>query len=110
MRLALANVCIKRITKMHKMTNDELRRESVIKDVITIFIDVIGFLSDDEKKRVNRDTHIINDFKMQDCDFLVFNMDLDKHFFIKMNNEDWEQAILVGEVADVIIKKMNENP
>ncbi len=32
------------------MTDDKLRRESVIKDVIAIFIDVIGFLIDDEKK------------------------------------------------------------
>ncbi len=32
------------------MTDNALRRESVIKNVITIFIDVIGFLTEDEKK------------------------------------------------------------
>lgn len=46
------------------MTNDELKRGSVIKDVITIFIDAIGFLCDDEKKMVNSDTNIIKDFNV----------------------------------------------
>jgi len=50
------------------MTNDELRRESIIKEVITIFIDVINFLDDDEKKRVNENTHIIKDFNVNGYD------------------------------------------
>lgn len=37
-------------------------------------------------------------------------MALEKYFSVKISITDREQAILVGEIADVIIKKMNENP
>jgi len=92
------------------MTNDELRRESVIKEVIAIFIDVIGFLSDDEKKMVNKNTHIIKDFNVDGDDAVEVDMALEKHFSIKISNEDWGQAVLIHEIADVIIKTMDEKP
>ncbi len=92
------------------MTNNELRRESVIKDVITIFIDVIGFLTGDEKKMVDKNTHIIKDFNVDGDDATEVDMALEKHFSVKISIEDWGQAVLVHEIADVIIKKMDENP
>ncbi len=92
------------------MTNEKITRESVIKDVISIFIDAIAFLDEDEKNMVSENTHIIKDFKMQDCDFLVFDMDLEKHFSVKLSNEDWEQAVHIHEIADLIIKNLREKP
>ncbi|MCF6322818.1 MAG: hypothetical protein L3J89_00600 [Gammaproteobacteria bacterium] len=92
------------------MTNDELRRKSVIKDVIAIFIDVIGFLNDDEKKMVNENTHIIKDFNIDGDDATEVDMALEKYFSVKLSIEDWGQAVLIHEIADVIIKKMDEKP
>ncbi len=92
------------------MTNENITRKSVIKDVIAIFIDAIAFLDENEKKMVNENTHIIKDFKMQDCDFLVFDMDLEKHFSVKLSNEEWEQATHIHEIADLIIKHLSKNP
>lgn len=92
------------------MINEKITRESVIKDVISIFIDAIAFLDEDEKKMVNENTHVINDFKMQDCDFLVFDMDLEKHFSVGLSNEDWEQVAHIHEIADLIIKHLDKKP
>lgn len=92
------------------MTNGELRRESVIKDVIAIFIDVISFLTDDEKKMVNENTHIIKDFNVDGDDATEVDMALEKHFSVKISIEDWGKAVLIHEIADVIIKKMDEKP
>jgi len=90
------------------MANKKITRESVIKDVISIFIDAIAFLDEDEKRMVNKNTHIIKDFKMQDCDFLVFDMELEKHFSVKFSNEDWEQMVHIDEIADLIMKRLSD--
>jgi len=92
------------------MTNDELRRESVIKDVIAIFIDVIGFLSDDEKKMVNEGTHIIKDFNVDGDDATEVDMALEKHFSVKPTPDEWSKANLMYEIADLIIKHLDEKP
>jgi len=92
------------------MTNDKLRRESVIKDVIAIFIDVIGFLSDDEKKMVNESTHIIKDFNVDGDDATEVDMALEKHFSVKPTPDEWSKANLMYEIADLIIKHLNEKP
>ncbi len=92
------------------MTNNELRRELIIKDVIAIFIDVIGFLTEDEKKMVNKNTHMIKDFNVDGDDATEVDMALEKYFSVKISVEDWGQAVLIHEIADVIIKKMDENP
>jgi len=90
------------------MTNDELRRESVIRDVIAIFIDVIGFLSDDEKKMVNENTHIIKDFDVDGDDATEVGMALEKHFSVKPTLDEWSQVALMHEIADLIIKHLDE--
>ncbi len=92
------------------MTNDELRRESVIKDVITIFIDVIGFLTDDEKKMVNENTHIIKDFNVDGDDATEVDMALEKHFSVKPTPEEWSKVDLMHEIADLIIQHLNKKP
>ncbi len=76
------------------MTNGELRRESVIKEVIAIFIDVIGFLTDDEKNMVNEYTHIIKDFNVDGDDATEVGMALEKHFSVKPTLEEWGQVAL----------------
>jgi len=90
------------------MTNDAVRRESVIKDVIAIFIDVIGFLTEDEKKMVNENTHIIKDFNVDGDDATEVDMALEKHFSVKISTEDWGQAARIHEIADVIIKHLDK--
>lgn len=35
-----------------QVVNDESRRQSIIKDVINIFIDVVGSLNEEEKSRL----------------------------------------------------------
>jgi len=92
------------------MTNDKLRRESVIKDVIAIFIDVIGFLTDDEKKMVNENTHIIKDFNVDGDDATEVGMAIEKHFSVKPTLEEWGQVALMHEIADLIIKHLDEKP
>ncbi len=92
------------------MTDDELRRKSVIKDVITIFIDVINFLTADEKKMVNRNTHIIKDFNVGGGDAAEFGVALEKYFLVKISTKGWGQAVLIHEIADVIIKHLDKKP
>jgi len=92
------------------MTNDELRRESVIKDVITIFIDVIGFLSSDEKSLVNEKTDIIKDFKVDGDDATEVIMELEKHFKIDACQEEWGKVSRIYEIADLIIKHLDKKP
>ena len=92
------------------MTDDELRRESVIKDVITIFIDVIGFLTEDEKKMVNRSTHIVKDFNVAGGDIAEFGVALEKYFSVKIGTKGWGKAVLIHEIADVIIKYLDQKP
>jgi len=90
------------------MSNLGLTREKIIEDVIEVFIDTLGFLNDDEKSSVNKDTDIIKDFNVVDIDSMAFGVALEKKFSIKPTNEEWGQAVLIHEIADVIIKKMNE--
>ncbi len=90
------------------MTDDELRRESVIKDVITIFIDVINFLTTDEKKMVNKNTHIIKDFNVGGGDAAEFGVALEKYFLVRIGTKGWGQAVLIHEIADVIIKHLDQ--
>ncbi len=90
------------------MTNDKLRRESVIKDVITIFINAIDFLSDDEKLSVNENTDIIKDFKMNTDDATLMIMDLEKHFSVSPDYEEWRQVSSIRETADLIIRHLDE--
>ncbi len=92
------------------MTNDELRRESVVKDVIRIFIDTIDFLSDDEKSSVNENTDIIKDFKMNTDDATLMIMNLEKHFSVSPSYEEWRQVSSIRETADLILKNLNEKP
>ncbi len=92
------------------MTNDELRRELIIKDVIAIFIDVIGFLSDDEKKMVNENTHIIKDFNVDGDDATEVDLALERHFSVKPTPDEWSKANLMYEIADLIIKHLDEKP
>lgn len=92
------------------MTNDELRRESVVKDVIRIFIHTIDFLSDDEKSSVNENTDIIKDFKMNTDDATLMIMNLEKHFSVSPSYEEWRQVSSLRETADLILKHLNEKP
>jgi len=92
------------------MTNDELRRESVIKEVIAIFIEVVGHLTDDEKKMVNKNTHIIKDFNVDGDDATEVGMALEKYFSVKPTLDEWAQVALMYEIADLIIKHLDEKP
>lgn len=92
---------------MIDMNSDELSRESVIKKVIEIFIDVIGSLSDDEKLLVNENTDIIKDFNVAGDDATEVDMALEKHFEIKLTIDEWGQAVRIHEIVDVILKKLN---
>ncbi len=92
------------------MTNDELRRESVIKEVIAIFIEVVGHLTDDEKKMVNKNTHIIKDFNVDGDDATEVGMALEKYFSVKPTLDEWSQVALMYEIADLIIKHLDEKP
>ncbi len=89
------------------MNKDELSREAVINKVIEIFIDVIGFLNDDEKLLVNENTDIIKDFNVDGDDATEVDMALEKYFEIKLTIDDWGQAVRIHEIADVILKKLN---
>jgi len=90
------------------MANDELRREAIINEIIKIFIDVVGFLNEDEKKQVNANTHIIKDFDVDGDDALEVDAAIEKHFSVKISNEDWGQAVLIHEIADVVIKQLDK--
>jgi len=92
------------------MSNTNLTRKEIIKDVISIFIDTLGFLNEDEKLSVNERTDVIKDFNVVDIDSMAFGIALEKKFSIKPTNEEWGQAVRIHEIADVIIKKINENP
>ncbi len=92
------------------MSNMNLTRETIIKDVIYVFIETLGFLDDDEKASVNENTDVIKDFNVVDIDSMAFGVALEKKFSIKPTNEEWGKAVLIHEIADVIIKKMGKNP
>jgi len=92
------------------MINNEIRRESIIKDVITIFIDVIGFLNDKEKLSVNEDTDIIKDFKVDGDDATEVIMELEKYFSISASYDEWGRVSKIHEISDLIIKYLVEKP
>lgn len=92
------------------MSNINLTREEIIKDVIYVFIETLGFLDDDEKSSVNENTDVIKDFNVVDIDSMAFGIALEKKFSVKPTNEEWGEAVLIHEIADVIIKKMGEKP
>jgi len=85
-------------------------REAVIKDIIAIFIEEIGFFDEDEKKTINENTDIVKDFKIDGDDISFFIMELEKYFSVKPTLEEWGQVTRLHEIADVIIKKMTEKP
>ncbi len=91
------------------MFQGEMTREAVIKEIISIFIEEIGFFNEDEKKTVNKNTHIVKDFKIDGDDISFFIKALEKHFSVKSALEEWGEVARIHEIADVIIKKMNEN-
>ncbi|MCF6338795.1 MAG: hypothetical protein L3J84_12740 [Gammaproteobacteria bacterium] len=92
------------------MANTNLTRDEIIKNVISIFIDTLGFLNEDEKLSVDENTDVIKDFNVVDIDSMAFGVALEKFFSIKPTNEEWGQAVRICEIADVIIKKVNEKP
>ncbi len=90
------------------MFKGKITREAVIKDIISIFIEEIGFFDDHEKKTINENTHIIKDFKIDGDDISFFIMEIEKYFSVKPTIEDWGEVVRLYEIADVVIKKMNE--
>ncbi|MBN4081926.1 MAG: hypothetical protein COC05_01540 [Gammaproteobacteria bacterium] len=92
------------------MSDKKIIREAVIKDVIDIFIETLGFLDEAEKKSVNENTHIIKDFNVVDIDSMAFDIALVEHFLVKPDLEEWGQAAHIREVADLFIKYMNKKP
>ena len=92
------------------MFKGKITREAVIKEIISVFIKEIGFFSEDEKETINENTHIVKDFKIDGDDISFFIMELEKHFSVKPTLEEWGQVARLHEIADVIIKKMNEKP
>ncbi len=92
------------------MKDEEITREAVIKNVISTFIDNIGYLSEREKLSVNGNTDIIKDFKMNTDDATLMIMDLKKNFSINPSHEEWLQLSSINETADLIIKHLNEKP
>jgi len=90
------------------MYDKQVTREAVIKNVIDIYIETLGFLSDEEKASVNENTHIIKDFNVVDIDSMAFDAALVKHFSVKPDLEEWGRTATIGEVADLFIKHTNK--
>ncbi len=92
---------------MNIQVNNESRHDAIIEKVIEIFIDVIGFLSDDEKKQVNKDTDLIKDFDVSGDDATEVIMALEKHFSINGSQEEWGGISTIDETASLIIKHLD---
>jgi len=90
------------------MPDATVTREAVIRDVIDIFINTLGFLNEAEKASVNENTHIITDFNVVDIDSMAFGIALVKHFSVKPDLEEWGQAAHIYEIADLFLKCMRE--
>ncbi len=57
---------------------------------------------------VNKNTHIIKDFNVGGDDATEVDMALEKHFSVKLSIDEWGQAVLIHEIADVIIKHLDK--
>jgi len=92
------------------MVKQEISRKAVIKHIISAFIDGVGFLNDEEKHSVNEQTDIIKDFSVDGDDASFIIMELEKHFKIDACQEEWGKVSRIYEIADLIIKYLDENP
>jgi len=90
------------------MPSTIITREAAIRDVISIFIETLGFLNETEKASVNENTHIITDFNVVDIDSIAFGIALVKHFSVKPDIEEWGQAAHIYEITDLFLKCMRE--
>jgi len=92
------------------MVQAKVTREAVIKNIISIFIKEIGFFNEDEKKAINENTHIVKDFKVDGDDISFFLLELGKYFSIKPSLEEWGKAVTIHQLADLIIKYLEDKP
>ncbi len=92
------------------MFEGKITREAVIKDIIIIFIEEIGFFNEDEKQSINENTHIVRDFKIDGDDLSFFLLELSKYFSIKPSLDEWGQAVTIQQLADLIIKYLEKKP
>ncbi len=93
---------------MSTQANDESKRKTVINDVIFLFIKAIDFLSDDEKKQVNEDTDIVTTFHVDTDDISIVIMDIENHFSINANHDEWAKISKIHEIADLVIKHLDK--
>jgi len=92
------------------MENQQISRETVIKHIVFAFIDGVGFLNDEEKNLVNEQTDIIKDFNVDGDDASFIIMELEKHFKIDACQEEWGKVSRIYEIADLIIKQLDQKP
>jgi len=90
------------------MANDESRRESVITEIITIFIDTIGFFDAKEKASISEITNMAQDFKVDTDDLSLAIMNIENHFSINPSFDEWLQVPTIGEIADLIIRHLDK--
>ena len=90
------------------MGNNDSSRESVITEIITIFIDTIGFFDEKEKASINEITNMAQDFKVDTDDLSLAIMNIEKHFSVDPSFDEWLQAPTIGEIADLIIRHLDK--
>ena len=78
-------------------------REAIIDDIITIYIEVIGFFDDHEKERIDENTNMAKDFKVDSDDLSLSIAEIFKHFSVSPTQLALDNVKTIGDMADLII-------
>ena len=78
-------------------------REAIIKDIITIYIEVIGFFDECEKQAISEKTNMARDFKIDSDDLSLAIAEIYRHFLVKPTQTELDDVQTIGEIADLVI-------
>ena len=79
-------------------------RNEIIANLIQIYIEVIAFFDDEEKASINEHTRVAMDFKIACEDLELALREMERHFSVKIPDDDWRTVLTLGDIADLIIK------
>ena len=85
-------------------TNAAPSRQEIVDDIIRIYIEVIGFFGDSEKKRLSERTNMAEDFKVDSDDLSLSIAEIYRHFSVSPAQSELDHAKTIGDMADLVIK------
>lgn len=78
-------------------------REAFIKDIITIYIEVIGFFDEREQQTISEKTNMAKDFKIDSDDLSLAIAEIYRHFSVEPTQAELDRVQTIGDIADLVI-------